>query len=113
MVKVTQAQLERFLTIVDKEFPVPLSEKQDLKELSEKFSVKATICSEVIDGEIIAMVAGYTDNVIDGLAYISVVATLKCAQGKGLAKKLIFEFISECERKNLSAVHLYTDCRPS
>lgn len=54
------------------------------------------------------MVAGYTDNVIDQLGYISIVATLPDYQRQGLARKLVLEFIKECESKNLRGVHLYT-----
>lgn len=101
-------QLELFLRKVDKDFPVPLSSKQELKEFAKKLSQKATLCVACEGDELLALVAGYTDALTDGMAYISVVATLEKARGKGLAKRLMGEFIDICKQKNIKAVHLYT-----
>lgn len=101
--------LEKFLYAVDNSFPVPLSEKQNLKDYAKKLFSSATICAEVQNGEILSMVAGYTENLTDDIAYIAVVATLKAAQGRGLASKCVREFIEICKEKSIGAVHLYTD----
>lgn len=103
----TKEEVYHFLKKVDCLFPIPLSEKQDLKILSEKLFEKGTIRVAMDDGKIISMVAGYTENMIDNRAYISVVATLEEYAGKGIAKKLIKEFIDVCKNKKIDAVHLY------
>ena len=100
-------QIKSFLTQVDHTFPTPLSQKQQLSTFAVKLYEKATLCTEVVNNKIIAMVAGYTEEVIDNKAYISIVATLPEAKGNGLASKLVKEFISICKKKNLDAVHLY------
>lgn len=105
---VTEKQLCDFLKKVDNTFPVPISEKQNLSQYSQKLLKQATLCCELNNGEIISMVAGYTDNLTDGMAYIALVATVNEAQGKGYAKKLILDFINICEDKGISSVHLYT-----
>lgn len=97
-----------FLKAVDKDFPIPLSEKQDLEALAKKFCEKATLCTKEENGEIVALVAGYTENLESNKAYISVVGTLEKARGKGYAKALVREFIDICKEKNIDAVHLYT-----
>lgn len=97
-----------FLQKVDQTFPIPLSQKQDLNCLAKKISEKATICVELENEEICSMVAGYTDNVINNIAYISIVATMLDAQGKGYASKLVKEFIEVAKEKQLQAVHLYS-----
>lgn len=102
-------KLKSFLLSTDKSFPTPLSQKQDLDELAAKFIDKATLCYTEENGEITALVAGYTENVTNDMAYISVVATLPEKQGKGLASGLVAEFISRARSKNLKSVHLYTD----
>ena len=107
MNKITEKQIEEFLRKVDYDFPVPLSQKQDLSELAKKFFEKATICAEVYDGIIVSMVAGYTENIINNSAYISVVATLEKSRGKGLISKLIKEFTLICMKKGISSIHLY------
>ncbi len=92
---------------VDSLFPVPLSKKQNLQEFALKLCEKATVCTVCENRQIIAMVAGYTENVIDNMGYISVVATLPEAQGRGLAKQLVQEFLEIARKNNLSGVHLY------
>lgn len=102
-----RAKVEQFLRAVDSSFPVPLSAKQDLNEFAAKLCGKGTICAEMEEERIISMAAGYTDNLVGSMAYISVVATLPEAQGKGRASKLVREFIGICEQKHIDAVHLY------
>lgn len=100
-------KVERFLRAVDKTFPVPLSERQDLTDFAKKLIEKATICTKTADGEIVSLVAGYTENTTENMGYISVVATKEEYRGQGLAKELLREFIDVAEAKGLSAVHLY------
>ena len=99
--------IERFLHEVDKSFPVPLSEKQELHSFAEKLYEKGTLCAKIEDGRIITMVAGYTDNLSDGMAYISIMATVSDARGRGLAGKCVEEFIEICRQKSIGAIHLY------
>lgn len=101
-------KIEDFLTKVDKSFPVPLSKKQNLSEFAIKLNEKATLCTKEENGEIVSMVAGYTENLSDNIAYISVVATLEGSRCKGYSKALVKEFIEICIKKSIDAVHLYT-----
>ena len=107
MQTVTAAKLERFLREVDRTFPVPISEKQDLAAYAQKLSERATLCAELDGKRIVALVAGYTENVTDNMAYISLVATVADAQGRGVGKRLTREFVSVAADKGLDAVHLY------
>ena len=101
-------QIYYFLCEVDQSFPVPLSDKQDLKAYAEKLLDKATICAVIEQGKIRSMVAGYTDHLSDGMAYISVVATAEECRGTGMAGNMLREFITICKNKHIKAVHLYT-----
>lgn len=101
-------KLKAFLLSVDKSFPTPLSEKQDISALAEKFAEKATLCCVEKNGKILAMVAGYTENVTENRGYISVVAALPEARGRGFASRMVKEFIEIAASKGLSSVHLYT-----
>ncbi len=110
MINENQKRIEVFLNNVDRSFPTPISQKQDLHLYAKKLCYKATLCIKKNNQkEIVSLVAGYTENVSDNIAFISLVATLKSEQHKGLAKKLINEFISICKEKGLYAVNLYTD----
>jgi|LSQX01.2.fsa_nt_gb N-acetylglutamate synthase-like GNAT family acetyltransferase len=108
MNKPTIKEIEMFLREVDKLFPVALSQKQDLTVLSEKLYDKADVFVVREDDKIVSMVAGYTENLSDNIAYISIVATRPDFQGKGYAAKLIKEFIVLAKQKNIPAIHLYT-----
>lgn len=99
--------LERFLRQVDRSFPVPLSRKQELGAYARKLCEKATLCACCEGDEIISLVAGYTDDLPEDKAYMAVAATLPHARGRGLARKLVQEFIAICREKRIRAVHLY------
>lgn len=101
-------QILEFLKEVDGDFPVPLSQKVDLETFSVKLFDKATLVCKIEDEEILSMIAGYTQNLKDGLAYISVMATKRKARGQGLAEKLLKEFLNRCEAVGVDAVHIYT-----
>lgn len=100
-------QIEEFLREVDDTFPVPLSKKQDLACFARKLQEKATMCVVCDAGKILSMTAGYTENLVNGLAYISIVATLSKARGKGYGEKTVREFLKICAQKQLPGVHLY------
>lgn len=97
-------QLTEFLKAVDQDFPVPLSQKQQLSQYAAKLHSCATLCTECRDGRILSIAAGYTDNTVDGLGYISLVATLAEARGQGHASR---QFLDIARTKGLRGVHLY------
>lgn len=106
--QLSKDQLIIFLKKVNNEFPVPLSEKQDLESYAKKLLEKATLCYEINEqNQIIALVAGYTDCLSNNMAYISMVSTLPEYQGKGIATELVKKFINICIDKNISGIHLY------
>lgn len=104
----SECEIIQFLEEVDKNFLVPLSERQNLDVLANKLFENGSIFARHEDDRMIAMVAGYI-NSFNGIAYISVVATLPSWQGRGIATELIKEFIEEASRKGMKAVHLYTN----
>lgn len=100
-----------FLKEIDESFPVPLSHKQHLEDLTEKFVEKATICAEIENNEICSVVVGYTNNVVIDMAHVSVVATRQEYLGRGMAVRLVREFSEIAFSEGLTAVHLYSDSR--
>ena len=102
-------QIEEFLTAVDRQFPIPLSQKTDLGV----FALKLLHCSKyktIINpnGRIISAVFGYIHNTKNNIGYISVVATLPEYKGRGYATSLILDFLEDANKQGLRAVHLYT-----
>ena len=108
MNKITEDLIREFLEQVDRTFPVPLSAKQDLSRFAVKLKEKADLCTVTEEDRILSMVAGYTKNVVNNQAYISVVASVPEAQGKGYASQLVEKFIQLSRENHLEAVHLYT-----
>lgn len=109
MDEISKEQLMKYLENVDNLFPVPLSAKCNLEEFANKLLLKATLCPEIWDGEVVGLVAGYTDNLVNNMAYITTVAVDKKVQRHGIAYKLIDDFCKVCQKKKINKVHLYTD----
>jgi len=107
MNKCNYDNLLNFLSEVDSDFPVPISQGVDLEDYTQKLLSKATLCIESDDDKILSLVAGYTDNLVNNLAYIAIVATVGDGRGKGYAKKLVKEFLEIAKSKNADGVHLY------
>ena len=103
----TISQIEEFLREVDSMFPIPISQKVDLHEYACKLYNRADIRTVLENNKIVAMAAGYTENVIENRGYISIAAVLPEARGRGYGKKLIGEIMNIAENKGLDAVHLY------
>ncbi len=108
MSEIALKALRDFLYIVDKNFPVPLSEKVDLDEYAQKLTDKADLIADVSDNGVIqALLAGYINSVDEGMAYIAIVATLPEMRGQGRAEKLVRKFINKCREQNIKGIHLY------
>ncbi|MBE5777390.1 MAG: GNAT family N-acetyltransferase [Clostridiales bacterium] len=105
--RITRENLLRFLTEADRTFPVPLSEKQNLQTFADKLMELATLCVRFDGDSIVSLIAGYTENVQNGMGYMSVAATLPVARGKGYAAALVQEFLQTARDKKLRGVHLY------
>lgn len=108
---VTEEELLLFLSSVDQDFPVPLSEKTELPRLSNKlFNRGDVITARDSEHKIAGIVAGYLKNGQNGLGYISVVAVKKEYRGLGLSEQMLSKYLSYCENdcKNIDAIHLYT-----
>lgn len=103
----TLAQLEAFLREVDGDFPVPLSQKQDLSAFAQKLMEKGTLCCVMEDDRILAMAAGYTRNLSENLAYLSVAAVLRSHRGRGLGAKTVQSFLQCSREAGAVGVHLY------
>jgi len=104
---VSADSLKDFLYKVDKAFPEPLSQSVKLDEYAKKLFEKSTLCVQTENNKIVSLVAGYTKNLTDNMAFVSLIATYDEAKGKGYATKLLNEFIDICREKKISAVHLY------
>ena len=97
----------RFLIKVDHLFPVSLSEKKRLSELADVFMVYGTMGMVKEGDKIISLCAGYANDNLTRLAYISVVASLPEYAGKGYGKVAVRDFITNAINNGMKAIHLY------
>lgn len=105
---IMQDKLLKFLRVVDKHFPIPLSDKVNLTEYVQKLIVHADMFAEISEtGEIQALAAGYIRQVEHNMAYIAIVATLPEMRGHGLAGRVVQKFMERCHEQKRNGVHLY------
>lgn len=104
----TKKQLIDFLFAIDKDFPIPLSDKVNIAEYAEKLMDKADLVAEIEEDRIKGLAAGYTENIIDNSAYIALVGVQDKFRGQGIAKQLVKTFIKLCQEKNIHSINLYT-----
>lgn len=97
-----------FLKKIDSLFPIKLSDKTDLSNLTEKFLSLGTIFSISENNEIVGLIAGYNNDILNHNAYISVLAVLPEYQGRGYASTLLIEFEKICKQKNMRRIEVYT-----
>ncbi len=103
----TQQQIYDFLLAIDKDYPTPISDKVELFSYSEKLYEKAHVNTVIKNNKIVSLVAGYTENITNNIAFIALVGTLSDYRGKGYAQKLINEFIYDCRKLKINGIHLY------
>ena len=90
-------------------FPIPLSEKENISVLASKFERFGTISCLKENGAIVALCAGYTNDIKNNLGYISVVASLPEYSNKGYGKIAVEGFIEKAKNAGMKAIHLYAD----
>lgn len=90
-------------------FPIPLSEREQLTVLVSKFEKYGTVSYVQENGKIIALCAGYTNDQEKHLGYISVVASLPEYANKGYGKGVVRCFIEKAKNAGMRAIHLYAD----
>ncbi len=109
---ITYHELLAFLQKADFSFPTPLSQRVCLPTYAEKLLSKATLIIERnTDGDIIALLTGYTDCLKDNISYIPLLCVDAEYRGQGIAAKLLKQFFIICQEKNIDTIHLYTDCK--
>lgn len=107
--KVTVEELENFLNAVDKDFPVPLSEKTNLSILSNKLIQRADIFAKRVNGNLAGVAIGYITNSTTNISFLSIVAVKKEYRGLGISKEIISQYLKTVkEKETFTGVEVYT-----
>ncbi len=97
-----------FLQSIDRSFPVPLSEKEDIGYLADKLLSYGYVCLASESGKPVGMCGFYANDVAQRRAYISVIGILKEYRRRGIAQKLLDISLDLCLEKGMKRCDLYT-----
>jgi len=101
-------QLYDFIVKVDHEFPIPLSDKVNLKDYSLKLYNNGDFYAAISNNNIVGIIAGYNNDYQSKESYISLLALLKEYRGYGISKQLILTFIEASINKKMEKISAYT-----
>ena len=97
-----------FLKKIDSLFKIPLSQKINLDEYSKKLIRYADVFLAFDNESIVGIFAGYNNDKVFKISNISVLGVLNEYQGKGIARKLINNFLKLAEEKKMKKVKVST-----
>lgn len=97
-----------FLKKIDSLFKIPLSQKINLEEYSKKIIRNADVFLAFDSESIVGIVVGYNNDEVFKISNISVLGVLNEYQGKGIARKLINNFLKLAEEKKMKKIKVST-----
>lgn len=100
-------ELEKFLEEVDKCFPIPLSEKINIREYSKKAIEKGINFFAIDNEKIVGVCLGYANDFKEYKAYISTIAVLPEYRNLKVGQQLIVAFKDYCILNNMQSIQLF------
>ncbi len=101
-------QIVELLQHIDKKFPIPLSEKTNLDELTSKFLKNGHVYL-ALEGNIpVGIVGFYANDIQTTTGYISVVGVVEAHQRMGIAKELVNQALLICKNRGMTFCVLHT-----
>ncbi|MGP6146544.1 GNAT family N-acetyltransferase [Jeotgalibaca sp. A122] len=97
-----------FLTEVNDSFPISLNQKVDLDEYAKKILSLGTVIKMVQNEELIGIVTGYTNDNINHIGYISILAVSENHRGKKIGSKLLKAFLEKAQHSGMKKITLFT-----
>lgn len=97
-----------FLKKIDSLFKIPLSQKINLEEYSKKIIRNADVFLAFDSESIVGIVVGYNNDKELKISNMSILVVLNEYQGKGIAKKLVNNFLDLAKNKKMEKVKLST-----
>ena len=97
-----------FLKKIDSLFKIPLSQKIDLEEYSKKIVRNADVFLALDNESIVGIVVGYNNDKEFKISNMSILAVLNEYQGKGVARRLVNNFLDLAKNKKMEKVKLST-----
>ena len=103
-----EKDIMEFLKKIDSLFKIPLSQKIDLEEYSKKIVRNADVFLALDNESIVGIVVGYNNDKEFKISNMSILAVLNEYQGKGVARRLVNNFLDLAKNKKMEKVKLST-----
>lgn len=103
-----EKDIMEFLKKIDSLFKIPLSQKINLDEYSKKLIRYADVFLAFDNESIVGIFVGYNNDEVFKISNVSVLGVLNEYQGKGIARKLINNFLKLAEEKKMKKVKVST-----
>ncbi|MBE7036418.1 MAG: GNAT family N-acetyltransferase [Ruminococcaceae bacterium] len=108
LTNVDKEVLTRYLKQVDQDFPIPLSEKVDLEEYSDKILLNGIGFVHIVEENIAGAILFYANDLETKMAYISVLSVSSAYRKRGIAQGLLTTCLQKCEAMGYQTICLHT-----
>lgn len=106
--KISISVLTEFLTRMDCEFPIPLSQKVDIGSYVTKLTENGYLCCALDGYRVVGIIAGYNNNHISKSGYISILVLDKNYRGRRISVGLVEKFIKNSIQQGMHNIEVYT-----
>ncbi|MBK0348167.1 GNAT family N-acetyltransferase [Aerococcaceae bacterium zg-ZJ1578] len=97
-----------FLENINYDFPIPLTNKVNIREYVHKLYFQGRIICCFDDNKLVGIIGGYINDFQTKNAYISVVGVLNSYRGQSIASNLIKIFSIEASKNSMEYIYLHT-----
>lgn len=102
------SELEPFLSLMDGEFPHPLSSRCDLGEFARKLVLCGAVEGAWLSGDLVGVLGGYANDSVGREGYISVLVVRPEMRGRRISSTLLERFLGEARDAGMRAVRVFT-----
>lgn len=102
----TLSEILTHLIACNNDFHLPLSERIDIKEYSQKLFEKSITFEAWAKNTLVGLVAAYFKDISDNSAFITNVSVLKDFMGQGIASKLLQRCVWYAVKENIREIRL-------
>lgn len=100
--------LTKYLTFVDRDFPIPLSQKVNLEEYSNKVLLNGMGFAYMAEENLAGVILFYANDLVTKKAYITVLSVSSAYRKQGIAQALLTSCLQKCEAMGYQTVCLHT-----
>lgn len=100
--------LYSFLEKIKNDYPIPLTEKQDLGLFLNKIKEYGKVFCVYDNSEVVGAIFFYANNFDDSVAFLTLLGVIDKYRKHGIATKLLLKMFDCCFELNFNKIQLYT-----